>query len=35
MMVAGVVAFATQLASPWLPPSRRRELDARAVAEVV
>ena len=24
MMVAGVTAFATQLASPWLPPSRRR-----------
>ena len=27
MMVAGVTAFATQLASPWLPPSRRRALS--------
>lgn len=26
MLVAGVTAFATQLASPWLPPSRRRAL---------
>jgi hypothetical protein len=28
MLVAGVTAFATQLASPWLPPSRRRALSA-------
>jgi hypothetical protein len=27
MLVAGVTAFATQLASPWLPPSRRRVLS--------
>jgi hypothetical protein len=27
MLVAGVTAFATQLASPWLPPSRRRALS--------
>ena len=27
MLVAGVTAFATQLASPWLPPSRRRTLS--------
>jgi eukaryotic-like serine/threonine-protein kinase len=27
MLVAGVIAFATQLASPWLPPSRRRALS--------
>jgi hypothetical protein len=27
MMVAGTVAAATQLASPWMPPSRRRELS--------
>ena len=27
MMVAGVVAFTTQLASPWLPPSQRRALS--------
>ena len=27
MMVAGVVAFATQMASPWLPPSGRRALQ--------
>ncbi len=30
MMVAGVTAFATQLASPWLPPSRRRTLAVEA-----
>jgi hypothetical protein len=29
MMVAGVIATATQLASPWMPPSRRRELSAQ------
>jgi hypothetical protein len=27
MMAAGVIAFSTQLASPWLPPSRRRTLS--------
>jgi hypothetical protein len=27
MMVAGVIAFATQMASPWLPPSGRRALS--------
>ena len=26
MMAAGVIATATQLASPWMPPSRRRAL---------
>jgi hypothetical protein len=28
IMVAGVIAFTTQLASPWLPPSQRRVLSA-------
>jgi hypothetical protein len=28
MMAAGVIALATQLASPWMPPSRRRALAA-------
>jgi hypothetical protein len=28
MMAAGVIALATQLASPWMPPSRRRTLAA-------
>jgi hypothetical protein len=28
MMVAGVIALSTQLASPWMPPSRRRTLAA-------
>jgi serine/threonine protein kinase len=28
MMVAGVIALATQLSSPWMPPSRRRALAA-------
>lgn len=32
LFVAAIVATATQLASPWMPPSRRRELAARAVA---
>jgi hypothetical protein len=34
MLVAGVVAFATQLSSPWLPPSRRKVLvdDAELTA---
>jgi hypothetical protein len=27
MMVAGVIAAATQLSSPWMPPSRRRTLS--------
>jgi hypothetical protein len=27
MMAAGVVATATQLSSPWMPPSRRRQLS--------
>ena len=27
MMAAGVIATATQLASPWMPPSRRRALS--------
>jgi hypothetical protein len=30
MMVAGVIAFTTQLASPWLPPSQRRSLNVDA-----
>jgi serine/threonine protein kinase len=28
MMVAGVIALSTQLASPWMPPSRRKALAA-------
>jgi hypothetical protein len=28
MLVAGVTAFATQLSSPWLPPSRRKAIAA-------
>jgi hypothetical protein len=27
MLAAGVIAMATQLASPWMPPSRRRALS--------
>ena len=27
MMVAAVIALSTQLSSPWMPPSRRRELS--------
>jgi hypothetical protein len=27
MMAAGVIALATQLASPWMPPSQRRALS--------
>ena len=27
IMAAGVIAAATQLSSPWMPPSRRRELS--------
>jgi hypothetical protein len=27
MMAAGVIALSTQLASPWMPPSRRRALS--------
>jgi hypothetical protein len=30
MMVAGVMAVATQLASPWMPPSERRAISERA-----
>ncbi|MGE3642166.1 MAG: hypothetical protein AB7G28_26720, partial [Pirellulales bacterium] len=30
MLVAGVTAFATQLASPWLPPSKRRVSNTEA-----
>jgi hypothetical protein len=26
MMAAGVIALSTQLASPWMPPSRRKAL---------
>ena len=32
LAVAAIIATSTQLASPWMPPSRRRELAARAVA---
>ena len=28
LMAAGVIALATQLASPWMPPSRRKALAA-------
>jgi hypothetical protein len=28
MMAAGVIALATQLSSPWMPPSRRKALAA-------
>jgi hypothetical protein len=31
LLVAAIIATGTQLASPWMPPSRRRELAARAV----
>jgi hypothetical protein len=34
MMVAGVIAFTTQLASPWLPPSQRRVLNVDASPNV-
>jgi hypothetical protein len=27
MMAAGAIAMATQLASPWMPPSERRALS--------
>jgi hypothetical protein len=30
MMVAAVIAVSTQLASPWMPPSRRRALSGDA-----
>jgi hypothetical protein len=30
LMLAGVIAFTVQLSSPWLSPSRRRELAQRA-----
>lgn len=32
LAVAAIIAASTQLASPWMPPSRRRELAARALA---
>lgn len=38
MMVAGVTALATQLSSPWMPPSQRRvlsEMPEKAVAQDV
>jgi hypothetical protein len=34
MMVAGVMAMATQLASPWMPPSQRRAISERAQQSV-
>ena len=34
MMAAGVIAFATQMSSPWLPPSRRRALTEEVEVEV-
>jgi hypothetical protein len=34
MMVAGVIATATQLASPWMPPSRRRALTEQMEREL-
>jgi hypothetical protein len=27
MITAGVIALATQLASPWMPPSKRRAIS--------
>jgi len=30
MMAAGVIALSTQLASPWMPPSRRRAISEEA-----
>jgi serine/threonine protein kinase len=35
MMLAGTMAVATQLASPWMPPSRRRVLATEAEQGVV
>ncbi len=35
MMLAGVIAVSTQLASPWMPPSRRRALAAEIEGGVV
>jgi hypothetical protein len=35
IMAAGVIAVATQLASPWMPPSRRRALAAEIEGGVV
>ncbi|MCI0334125.1 MAG: serine/threonine protein kinase [Planctomycetes bacterium] len=35
MMVAGVIAIATQLSSPWMPPSRRKALAAEIEGGVV
>jgi len=30
-VLAGMVAFTTQLSSPWMPPSKRRELEEQGV----
>ncbi len=30
-VLAGIIAFTTQLSSPWMPPSKRRELAERGV----
>ncbi|MEX2308325.1 MAG: serine/threonine-protein kinase [Pirellulales bacterium] len=35
MLAAAIIAIATQLASPWMPPSRRRELAAQIEGGVV
>jgi serine/threonine protein kinase len=35
MMAAGVTSVATQLASPWMPPSRRKAISERAHQPVV
>jgi hypothetical protein len=32
IITAGVIAFTVQLASPWLSPSRRRQMAQAAVA---
>jgi hypothetical protein len=34
MLVAGVTAFATQLSSPWMPPSQRRVLTEEGAQTV-
>ncbi len=35
MMVAGIIALTTQLASPWMPPSQRKALAAEVERGVV
>ena len=35
MMAAGIIALATQLSSPWMPPSRRRAVAAELEGGVV